>query len=66
MGYGLGEQLEADIRKNIPWNPEKPWQGQKTTWRRYSKVMKARRERRRGRLNPECPPEYRRFHGWEY
>jgi len=66
MGYGVGEQLEPGLWKQVLWNPEKPWQKQITTWRRYPKKMKIRRERRRAKLNPECQPWYKRFYGWEW
>ena len=66
MGYGLGEQLEPDMWKQLVWNPDRPWQVQKSMWRRYCKKAKVRRERRRAKLNPECQPWYRRFKGWEF
>ena len=66
MGYGKGEQLEPDVYKELFWNPDKPWQIQKTMWRKWHKKMKVRRERRRAKLNPECTPEYKRFDGWEF
>ena len=66
MAYGIGEQLEPGFWKQVVWNPDKPWQYQKSTWRKYCKIMKNRRERRRVKLNPLCQPEYKRYHGWEY
>ena len=66
MGFGLGEQLEPGMWKQIVWNPDKPWQIQNSSWRRWYKKTKTRRERRRAKTNPECFPEYKRFHGWEF
>ena len=63
MGYGMGEQLEPKFWKQVFWNPDKPWQMQKTMWRRWSKKAKIRKERRRARINAECEPEYKRFYG---
>jgi len=65
MAYGKGEQLEPGLFKKLLWNPDKPWKIQGTTWRRWSKKMKVRQERRRARLNPECIPEYKTYDGWE-
>ena len=65
MSFGLGEQLEPFYKGEV-WNEDKPWQIQGTTWRKYGKQMKARRERRRAKRNPECDPEYKRFKGYEY
>ena len=66
MAYGIGEQLEPDVYKVVFWNPEKPWQVQKTMWRRYCKKSKVRRERRRTKLDVDCNPEYKRYKGWEF
>ena len=66
MGYGIGEQLGPGLWKQLLWNPDKPWQIQGSTWRKWYKKTKTRRERRRANVNPECSPEYKRFHGWEY
>ena len=64
MGFGMGEQLEAGFWKQVVWNSDKPWQVQKTTWRKYAKSAKVRRERRRAKRDIECQPEYKRFYGW--
>ena len=66
MGYGLGEQLEADLWKQVCWCSEEPWKIQKTMWRRWNKKAKVRRERRRARQDPECIPQYNRYRGWLY
>jgi hypothetical protein len=67
MGYGIGEQLEGGITwQKLVKNSDKPWKIQKTQWRGYAKRLKAKRERRRARLDPECAPEYKRFRGYEY
>ena len=60
MSYKLGDQIE---RGKFCFNPSKPWQQRNSSYK-YDKKMKARRERRRAKINPECTPEYKRFHGW--
>jgi hypothetical protein len=37
----------------------------RTSYRQFLKRTKARTERRRARLNPECLPAYGRYHGWQ-
>ena len=66
MSYGLGEQLECNMWrfKAVCWNPDKPWQKQKTQWRGYFKKSKNRSERRRAKLDPECQPLYNKYSGW--
>jgi hypothetical protein len=32
----------------------------------WAKRYKARAERKRARQNPECDPQYKRYHGWEF
>ena len=67
VAYGLGEQLEPNIWKQLCWDSRKPWRKRsRSAWRGYYKAMKNRRERRRARLNPKCVPEYKRYKGWEY
>ena len=67
MSYGLCNQLEPDLWKQISWNPDMPWRmRRRSNWRGFEKKAKVRVERRRAKLNPECPPYYKRFSGWEY
>ena len=67
MAYGIGEQLEPDLWKEISWNPNKPWRvRRRSAWRGYCKQAKSRRERQRVRLDILCPLEYKRYKGWEY
>jgi len=53
MSQGLTEQIEH-------------LHGQRTKSRRYVKKAKLRSERRRANRDPETPPTYRRYSGWEY
>ena len=32
--------------------------------RRFLKVVRNRKERRRAKRQPDCPPGYRRYYGW--
>ena len=66
MSWGIVEQLEPGLWKQVCWNPEKPWQVQKTQWRKLNKIARARRERRRVKLDVECVPEYKRYNGHEW
>jgi hypothetical protein len=64
MSFGKGLQIEPGLYKQIAWNPDKPWQIQDSRWRKWFKQAKVRRERRRAKMNPECTPEYNRYHDW--
>lgn len=65
MAYGLVMQLEPEQRRDLAADSGKPWRRPSRGWRLF-KTHKARAERRRAREDPECPPHYGRFHGFEY
>lgn len=56
MSAGLTEQIEHHMHC---------WGG-KNRSQRWVKTQKHRTERRRAKANPECPPYYRKYSGWEY
>lgn len=75
MAIGRGEKIDGAIppyRRALyaaSWfglNECKPWQ---FAYRRFRskpyRNLKHRRERRRAKVDPECTPEYNRYHGWE-
>jgi len=59
MAVGNGDQIEKnldyifDSKRGIVQHSHK-----------FDKQIKTRKERRRAKQNPECQPEYKRFHGW--
>ena len=66
MAAGLGEQIEGRLTHLMVTSfGEKPWVQNRASNKR-NKIEKHRRERRRGRQDPECLPEYRRFAGYEW
>jgi len=59
MAAGLGEQLESLGRATRERSlMAKPWQLWGRASRQWFKTIKARRERRRARQDPECMPHY--------
>ena len=65
MAY-TAEQTEH-IESCIFHNPDKPWKiRSRSGYRGYIKKALHRRERQRLRDNIECPPEYKKYDGWEY
>ena len=69
MAYGKGDQLEHGMRfyREMKFNTEKPWKKEShTSYRKFDKMAKNRRERYRAKVDPECTPEYRRFNGLEW
>jgi hypothetical protein len=66
MSAGLGEQIES-LRtfELLRRESDTPWREVSQSCR-YRKVVKLRRERRRAKHNPECPPQYRRYRGYEF
>lgn len=72
MAVGYGEQIERKVTHRwqewIRKRSDKPWKTITKHSRRYKfmKSSKARFERRKARLNPECFPTYNRYRGWEW
>jgi hypothetical protein len=60
MGFGLGTQCEARMRRRC-----KGHKADRISSRRM-KRPKIRAERHRARHNPECVPAYGRYSDWEY
>lgn len=58
MAYGKTPQIERGRSNNMRSSNDK--------MSRYLKRMKHRVERRRAKLHPECPPEYRKYQGYEF
>jgi len=56
MDKGLGEQIEHHMHC---WGNKNPSQ-------KKNKVAKHRFERRKANRNPQAPPCYRKYQGWEY
>jgi hypothetical protein len=65
MAIGLQEQKESTKFSAIFQNEEKPWKKKRPSTK-WSKTIKHRRERRRAETDPECPPHYRKYRGYEY
>jgi len=64
MAYGRGMQIERKTDQEFAvFN--KPWGVVKHS-HKFDKMAKNRRERRRVKLNPECPPEYNRYYYYEW
>lgn len=67
MSFRLCSQLELELAKRIFWDSKRPWgMRRRSNFRVHEKQAKARVERRRSRLDPECQPLYNKFKGWEY
>jgi|CXWL01.1.fsa_nt_gi hypothetical protein len=72
MAIGRGEKIDGAIPPHRyglyveMWPSLKPWQlGYRRFRSKPYRNLKHRRERRRAKLDPECTPEYNRYHGWE-
>jgi hypothetical protein len=63
---GRGQQIEKrlDWESATAWG-EKPW-GIKKRSQKFNKDLQHRRERRRAKQDPECPPEYRKYDGYDW
>ena len=64
MAIGRGEKFENkstfEMVKRV-----KPWSINRKS-HKIAKRFKSKRERHRARLRPECFPEYKRYHGYEW
>lgn len=68
MSYGLAEQREYIMNRwSFGLNPNKSWRKKRRSAEtRFLKISKNRVERRRAKQDPECPPMYGRFRGYEW
>ena len=57
----MAEQIERYF-DNVKPGGEHPT----TKRRKLYKKQKAREERRKAKLDPECQPTYNKYEGWEY
>ena len=61
MSAGLGNQIERKLEHRF----RSRW-GIVYTSKKWLKKLKLRAERRRAKLNPEYPPAYRKYSGWDW
>jgi hypothetical protein len=71
MAVGYGEQIERRVTHRWQkWinESDKPWRNicKRSGRYKFMKRSKAKFERRKAKLNPECFPTYNKYRGWEY
>jgi hypothetical protein len=57
--------MNEQIERHMDF-PKKDGSHKRSRYRDFLKKSKKREERRKAKLDPECQPTYKKYHGWEY